>query len=103
MNLPPLQPRLPIPRRPPFPAIPALHQPPSRQLHRLQPPIQQTNLHLSKRPRATIKRRPFRRTLKVLNTHSHRYFLSIAFQVSLTIIQTAWSVKFRANQMKQAI
>ena len=58
MNLPPLQPRLPIPRRPPFPAIPALHQPPSRQPHRLQPPIHQTtSLQLDKRPRPTIKRR----------------------------------------------
>ncbi len=71
MNLPPLQPRLPIPRRPPFPATPTLHQPPSRQLHRLQPPTQQTSLHLSKRPRPTIKRRTLHRTLKILKIYSH--------------------------------
>jgi|GEM_PF-1957239 len=72
MNLPPLQPRLPIPRRPPLPTTPTLHQPPSRQLHRLQPPTQQTSLHLSKRPRPTIKRRTLPQPLKILNTHSHR-------------------------------
>ena len=88
MNLPPLQPRLPIPRRPPLPTAPTLHQPPSRQLHRLQPPIQRTTLHLSKRPRPTIKRRTLHRTLKILNTHSH-LLLPLVFQTGLMICRAS--------------
>ena len=74
MNLPPLHARLPVPGRPALPALPGLHQPPSRQPHRLQPPIHQTtSLQLDKRPRPTIKRRTLPQPLKILDTLRHRF------------------------------